>query len=696
MTKQVINVGSSPNDRSGDSLRSAFQKINANFTELYTSLGLNDNNLNLGAFEFNGSVMTTTDSSSILIDQATTISSNLNVGGDILPISANGGDLGSSSMPWKSLYVSGSTIYIGGAALKIDNEGELTLNDNRIVQQNGQYIDLNLNVRDVNVSDPQPGDTLQWGPGFWINVANSDNKLVNGAKEVVLTGGANPYVTFPTVASGENIIIQGAEIASSNGAVAITSSDSVVINTNALITTKSWQFGTDGSLYFPDSTVQTTAFVGTATTAEIARNIESQSDVSIKVNLTDSTQRIWRFGEDGELTLPGGTDTITSNAGGLDFSVLGQDFETMLTFNLGRNGALTVPNSINLNWIGTNTNAGIIGAQPDEIFIAGAPNKRVDIAPNDGANGVFKFGTDGSLTIPGDIKSNGNINIDINLSDSTLRRWQFGEDGILNIPGGIKTSGFTIDLSTYRGVDDAGLGDYTITIDGNNIRSDKDSIGLQTVNGYGIFIDESSKNVLLGDLSSGVEINLLFGSESITGENWDAQLKMPNVGGPGVPSSFSITTQGDTNVWTFGGDGNLTFPDSTTQSTAFTTSPTLNVLKIDDGVHEKFQTKADATGTVTHDCSAGHIFFHTSPDADWTANFTNLNLSSGYATTVTLIIEQGGTGYYPNAVQIGGSSVGILWQGNATPTPSTNRIDVVTFSILYDGLYTVLGQLTGF
>lgn len=35
MTKQVINVGTSANDRKGDSLRAAFQKTNANFTELY-------------------------------------------------------------------------------------------------------------------------------------------------------------------------------------------------------------------------------------------------------------------------------------------------------------------------------------------------------------------------------------------------------------------------------------------------------------------------------------------------------------------------------------------------------------------------------------------------------------------------------------------------------------------------------------
>jgi hypothetical protein len=37
MTQKTINVGQSPNDRQGDSLRAAFTKINANFTDLYTA-----------------------------------------------------------------------------------------------------------------------------------------------------------------------------------------------------------------------------------------------------------------------------------------------------------------------------------------------------------------------------------------------------------------------------------------------------------------------------------------------------------------------------------------------------------------------------------------------------------------------------------------------------------------------------------
>lgn len=124
---------------------------------------------------------------------------------------------------------------------------------------------------------------------------------------------------------------------------------------------------------------------------------------------------------------------------------------------------------------------------------------------------------------------------------------------------------------------------------------------------------------------------------------------------------------------------------------------TFNVIKIDDGVHEVFQTKSDATGIVIHNCSEGHIIYHTSPDANWTVNLTNLNLSSSYVTTISLIISQGGTGYYANTLQINGVAQTINWQGNTTPNVSVNRIDVETFSIINNsGTYIVLGQVAGF
>jgi len=38
MTRQIVNIGQSSNDKSGDPLRTAFNKINNNFTELYSGL----------------------------------------------------------------------------------------------------------------------------------------------------------------------------------------------------------------------------------------------------------------------------------------------------------------------------------------------------------------------------------------------------------------------------------------------------------------------------------------------------------------------------------------------------------------------------------------------------------------------------------------------------------------------------------
>lgn len=39
MAKQLVNIGSTANDGTGDPLRTSFTKINENFTELYTKLG---------------------------------------------------------------------------------------------------------------------------------------------------------------------------------------------------------------------------------------------------------------------------------------------------------------------------------------------------------------------------------------------------------------------------------------------------------------------------------------------------------------------------------------------------------------------------------------------------------------------------------------------------------------------------------
>jgi hypothetical protein len=441
MAKRIIRTGTTA-DPTGDSLKNAFTKVNDNFTELYNALGLDVDLLNLGAFEFTGSVMTTTDSSAIVIDQATTITSNLTVGGDLLPSVANGGDLGSSTLPWRSLYVSNNTIYIGGTAVGVDANGNLTT-----------------------------GGTVVGSTPAWANITGKPtiptgfDRLTSSGDEVILIGGANPFTLFPAITGGDQLQIQGSEVSTVSGSLALTSQDNLNIIAN------------------------------------------------------------------GSGAAPGGSK----------------------------------------NWT---------------------------------------FSADGSLTIPGDIRSDSNINIEINLTDSTLRRWQFGEDGELTLP------------------EDA----VVKTISGN-----------LTIEGESYVIIDSATN---------------------------GQIDIGRSSGIGAVSLGSKSN--GTNV-------------------------VVDDLFVANGVYEFFSSLADATGVVTHNCANGHLFYHTSPDANWTVNLTNLLDTWNRATSVTIIIAQGATGYYPSAVQIAGVAQTINWQGNATPTPSTNRTDVVTFSIINNsGTYIVLGQLTGF
>jgi hypothetical protein len=94
MAKQVINIGTMADNKSGDPLRTAFTKVNENFTELY--------NRPVGA---NLSAVST----------------------DILPDVDVTRDLGSPTKRFKDLYLSGNTIDLGGAKISADLNGNVAI-----------------------------------------------------------------------------------------------------------------------------------------------------------------------------------------------------------------------------------------------------------------------------------------------------------------------------------------------------------------------------------------------------------------------------------------------------------------------------------------------------------------------------------------------------------------------------------------
>jgi hypothetical protein len=110
---------------------------------------------------------------------------------------------------------------------------------------------------------------------------------------------------------------------------------------------------------------------------------------------------------------------------------------------------------------------------------------------------------------------------------------------------------------------------------------------------------------------------------------------------------------------------------------------------------ETLDTKSSVTGTVVHDFSTTAIWYYSSISGNVTANITNVPTTNNRITSVSIVINQGGTGYIVNGLQIDGAAQTIRWQANTVPTASTNRVDVFTFSLLRAAdAWTVLGSAT--
>lgn len=154
-----------------------------------------------------------------------------------------------------------------------------------------------------------------------------------------------------------------------------------------------------------------------------------------------------------------------------------------------------------------------------------------------------------------------------------------------------------------------------------------------------------------------------------------------------------FVTSGDVTVVGIDTSGTSTFNNVNISGiTTFSSSTIFN-----GGTQEAFVTLTNSTGTVNHDCSNGHIFYHTNPSSDWIINLTNLSLEQEYSTTIKIIVNQNDPAYMPTSLQIGGVLQSIKWQGNSQPSGTVLGIDTVIFNILNDGgTYFVMGQGSSF
>jgi len=435
-----------------------------------------DATLNLGAFEFTGSVISTTDSTPIVIDQASTISGDLTVGGDIIPSVTQGGNLGSLAKPFKSLYVSESTVYFAGVPLSIRN-GTLLVNGSSVTAGSPDIGDITFAASTVSAPNE---DT--------ITVQAKDDDSFGKARLILEPVDGDARLTAFSAENTNTFTLSNADFATGVwqnngygiGVVTFTDAqnigdffqntlqnltpDNVTIRINggaAFV----WNGGTSGSgTDTPGLSNTPTVPPSPVAITSISFSYRSQSFISVNYNNSEI-----RFNAENASIRMDASNTIQMYG---DSEI---DLQAASFFRIAAEEDIYIETD---SAYAVRVSGGdFVVSASDDVDIRGNDSFRLRndsattpiriITDDDNNSYTWAFNPNGSLTIPGDIKSETAINIDINLSDSTLRRWQFGEDGHLTFPDGTSqstafTSGGTSDGFAYISTLNAFSGDFLV------------------------------------------------------------------------------------------------------------------------------------------------------------------------------------------------------------------------------------------
>ena len=367
MARQNINIGSSANDGTGDPLRTAFDKINDNFVELYgTDNDINtlDANLDvntfaittgvtngditvtpngtgsikLGAMKFNGTTLSSDDSTIININEGLVVDGTANISG-------------------ATTLATSLTLATGATVTGIDN-GALGSSATLLATQGAikTYVDAQVTAQDLDfacddsttLSIDLDSESLQFSGGTGITTAGTGNTVTVAIDGTVttLTGSqtlTNKVLTSPTI-----------NAATMTGTVTV---DSISMADNTITTNASNAdleldaSGTGQIRIIPNATV-----VGTLSTA----NVITTGDTTISGSLTTGTFNI------GDLNIDASGKITTDTNGDVNIDPSGTG-AVVINSNITHTGTQTTTGEVNVDNLNingntitaTNTNGGV-------------------------------------------------------------------------------------------------------------------------------------------------------------------------------------------------------------------------------------------------------------------------------------------------------------------------------------------------
>lgn len=430
MARQIINIGSSANDGTGDPLRTAFDKINDNFVELYGS----DNNLNtldanldvnnfaittgvtngnitvtpngtgsinLGAVKFVGTTISSDDSTQITIAENIQTTGTLNVAGATT--------LGGAATLSTSLALaSGATVT---SILDEDAMGSDSATALATQQSIKAYVDSQVTAQDLDfatddstaLSIDLDSESLQFSGGNGITTAGSNNTVtiaidtgtvVTLADSQVLT---NKTLTSPTIngatmtgsVSIDNVTINDTDI---------TTSSNANLNVNPGGTgTIELQANTNVTGTASVSSTLTTADISTTGNHTLTGNSTVDGTLTVKGSVNADT---FISNSNGDITIdPAGTGAIVltgpitatgtqTTTGQLNVDNIRLDGNTISATS----GGMTIDAAANQN---ITFNKKIISSAAD-ITLIQATTVRTDTLQNDTSDGDISISTQGT------------------------------------------------------------------------------------------------------------------------------------------------------------------------------------------------------------------------------------------------------------------------------------------------------------
>jgi hypothetical protein len=115
-------------------------------------------------------------------------------------------------------------------------------------------------------------------------------------------------------------------------------------------------------------------------------------------------------------------------------------------------------------------------------------------------------------------------------------------------------------------------------------------------------------------------------------------------------------------------------------------------------IREVVSSVSVSSGTLTCNYNNAGVFYIASMSgvsANFAVDVTNIPTDNNYAITISIIVNQGATGYYPSTLKInsGGSNETIRWVNDTAPSVNPGRIDIYNFTLIrVSGAWVVLGS----